>query len=331
MRRCSRCVLPETFPGISFDEEGVCNFCRAFKGREQLEESKEKYRRQFLKLLEERRRKGGFDCLMAYSGGKDSSYTLLVLREQFDLSILALTVDNGFISPAALENIGNVVEGLGVDHILYKPRFDVLRKIFGKAVDSEMYSRKTLERASTICTSCMGLVKFIALRMAVDNSIPFIVYGWSPGQAPIEASIFPNNPSMIRSMQKVLLEPMRGAAGTAVENYFLTEEHLSLKKRFPHNISPLAFLDYEEESMLEKIGELGWRKPEDTDPNSTNCLLNAFGNKIHRERYRFHPYAFELAKLVREGYMERDEAAARLDATEEPAALKRVRARLGLD
>jgi hypothetical protein len=330
MTICSKCVLPETFPGISFDEHGVCNFCRAFKGQGALEVSKEKFRRKFDKLIEEKRKPGGYDCLMAYSGGKDSTYTLAILRERYDLSILALTVDNGFVSPAALENIRRVVEGLGIDHILYKPRFDLMKKLFRRATESCMYSPKTLERASTICTSCMGIVKFITLRMAVEKGITFIAYGWSPGQAPIEASIFKNNPSMIRSMQKVLLEPMRNVVGSAIDNYFLTEEHFAQPERFPYSVSPLAFLNYDEGAIFEKIERIGWHKPDDTDPNSTNCLLNAFANKIHREQFQFHPYAFELAKLVREGYLDRQEAISRLETVEDASVIERVRERLEL-
>lgn len=328
MKRCTNCVLPETFPGIDFDDREICNYCRTFRGVEHLEASKKKYRDKFEKLLKTYRKRGNYDCIMAFSGGKDSTYTLVVLREKYDMSILALTIDNGFVSPGAIKNIHNVVEGLGVDHITYKPRFDLMKKIFKAAESSEMYPRKTLERASTICTSCMGLVKFIALRMAVESNIPFIVYGWSPGQAPIEASIFKNNPSMVRKMQKVLLEPMEEVTGPEIHNYFLTKEHMNSEDAFPYNISPLAFLDYDETDILEKINKLDWTKPDDTDPNSTNCLLNSYANMIHIDRFRFHPYAFELAKLVREGYMERDEALARLETPEKDETVDIVRKRL---
>jgi len=331
MKRCAKCVLPETFPGIDFDEKGICNHCRAFRGIEHLKVSKKKYMDKFEKLLATHRTKGTYDCIMAYSGGKDSTYTLVVLKEKYDMSILALTIDNGFVSPVAIKNIHSVVEGLNIDHIMYKPRFDLMKKIFKAAESSEMYSRKALERASTICTSCMGLVKFIALRMAIEFNIPFIVYGWSPGQAPIEASIFKNNPSMVRSMQKVLLGPMEEAAGPEIHNYFLTEDHMSGEKAFPYNISPLAFIDYDEFDIMKKIDKLGWKKPEDTDPNSTNCLLNAYANKIHRERFGFNPYAFELAKLVREGCLDRNEAIRRLETVEDPRIIETVEKRLSAD
>ena len=330
MKRCIRCVLPDTFPRISINKDGVCNFCKSYKDPKNLNETKKRYLQRFNKLLDKRPRNNTYDCLIAYSGGKDSTYTLFTLKVKYNLSVFALTFDNGFISPGATKNIQNVVDALGIDHITYKPRFDLLKKIFNKAADSEMYSKKTLERASTICTSCMGLVKFVSLRLAIESGIPFIAYGWSPGQVPIEASIFKNNPSMIRSMQKAYLDPMKKLVGPGIENYFLNEDHFSMKDRFPYNVSPLAFLDYNEKEILKQIVSIGWNKPQDTDPNSTNCLLNAFANTIHKKRLKFHPYVFELAKLVREGYMDRNEALKRLDTEENPEIVKQVRTKLEL-
>ena len=83
---------------------------------------------------------------------------------------------------------------MGIDHIIIKPRFDILKRIFCECSDHNIYSLKTIKRASTICTSCMGLVKFSALRMTIEKNIPFIAFGWSPGQAPIASSIMKNNP-----------------------------------------------------------------------------------------------------------------------------------------
>ncbi len=328
MKRCTKCVLPETYPGIKFDDEGVCNFCLSFRGVERLKKSMEKYRGKFDRLLEKKKRKGGYDAIMAFSGGKDSTYTMAVLKREYDMSILALTMDNGFISPQSLENSRNVVEGLGIDHIIYKPRMDLLSQLFLHCATDDIFTEKGLERASSICTTCMGLVKFIALRMAIEMNIPFIAYGWSPGQAPIEASIFPNNATMIRGMQEQLVEPMRKVVGDEIDNYFLTEDHFALSDRFPHNVSPLAFLEYDERDILEKIKSYGWEKPDDTDANSTNCQLNGLGIAVHLERFGYHPYAFELAGLVRGGYLDRDEAVERLEEEIDAAAIKAVRDRL---
>jgi len=330
MRICKSCILPETFPGIRFDEEGVCNFCQDFKGKKNLQESKEKYRKKFEDLLEKHRGRGLYDCLMAYSGGKDSTYTLFVLRKKYHLRILALTFDNGFIPPETFENIRNVAEKLGIDHLLFKPRFDLLKKIFLASIESDPYSEKTLERASTICTSCMGMVKFFSLRTALEKNIPFIVYGWSPGQAPLSSSIFKNNKSMVKTMQKAIFDPLHRIVGEEIKPYFLNQDHFESQREFPYNVSPLAFLEYDEKEIFKNMQDLGWKRPQETDPNSTNCLLNGFANLVHKERFGFHPYSLELANLVRERYLDRQEAIDRINAPEDPNTLNRVRRKLGL-
>ena len=331
MKICSNCVLPETFPGISFDSRGVCNFCQEFKGKEHLEKEKEKYLQKFQELLGRFKNSSSYDALMAYSGGKDSTYTLSLLKEKYDLKILALTFDNGFLSEQAFKNIRQVVENLGVDHIFFKPDFTLLKKIFLTGTREDIFSRKTLDRASTICTSCMGIVKFTTLRLALEKKIPFITYGWSPGQAPISASIFKNNPSMLKGMQNAIKEPLFRIAGEKINPYFLEERHFEQKEDFPYNISPLAFLEYAEEKIFKKIEKLGWNMPVDTDSNSTNCLLNSFANLVHKQRFGFHPYAFELAKLVREGYLERDEALKRLEQAEDQNTVELVKKKLNLN
>ena len=330
MKVCNNCILPETFPGISFDQEGLCNFCQNLKGKENLKEAKERQRKKFDDLLEKYQGKGSYDCLMAYSGGKDSTYTLTLLRKKYDLKILALTFDNGFIPQETFQNIRKVAENLGIDHLLFKPRFDLLKKIFLASIESDLYSKKTLERASTICTSCMGLVKFFSLRTALEKNIPFIAYGWSPGQAPLSSSIFKNNRDMVKTMQNAILDPLRKIVGEEIKPYFLDQHDFEKDCEFPYNISPLAFSEYDEDKIFRNMQDLGWKKPEETDPNSTNCLLNGFANIVHKEKFGFHPYALELANLVRAGYLDRQEALDRINAPEDSDTVDRVRKKLGL-
>ncbi|MBE0616969.1 MAG: hypothetical protein IH608_03435 [Proteobacteria bacterium] len=315
-RRCVRCVLPATFPGISFDAEGVCNHCRSYRGDKANEELKHKYEQKFLGLLAEHRRDATYDVLMAYSGGKDSTYTLDVFVNRYKLRVLALTFDNTFISERSFLNMRQVCDALGADHLIVRPSGSLLRKIFRTAAEKELYSPKTLERASTICTSCIGMVKAIILRTAIEKEIPFVGFGWSPGQAPVNASVMKTNAAMAKATQKTIHEPLRGIAGPAVDPYFVTDEQFASPDKFPWNVHPLAFLDYNEERIIARNRELGWEKPEDTDANSTNCLLNAFANQVHKERYGFHPYAWEIANMVRSGAMSREEGLAKVETPE---------------
>jgi len=330
MKRCKNCVLPETFPGIKFNNEGICNFCLNFKGETDLQTKKHEYRQKFEELKKKYKGKQSYDALMSYSGGKDSTYVLSLLRESYGLNVLAVTFDNGFIPDQTLKNIRMVAEKLGFDHIFFKPRFDFLKKIFVESSIKNIYSAQTLTRASTICTSCISIVKFSSLRIAIEKAIPFVVFGWSPGQIPLKSSIMKNNPQIIKMMQKSVFEPLYKIAGNEIRPYFLEEQHFKDSNSFPYNISPLAFLDYNEENIIKKVSQFGWLAPTEVDAHSTNCLLNSFANIIHKTQHGYHPYVFELAKLVREGYMKRSVALSKLNDPDNQETIKFVKSKLGL-
>lgn len=330
MTRCTRCILPETFPGITFDQDGVCNFCLAFKGQERLNAERERMREKFEQLVSRTRGRATYDALMSYSGGKDSTYTLSLLREKFDLRVLAVTLDNGFLPDQTFTNIRKVCDALWVDHLFVRPRFDVLRRVFAAASERILYPRKTLERASTICTSCIAFVKFGALRLSIEKEIPIICYGWSPGQAPTVSSVFKNNPAMLRTMQHALYAPMHEIVGDDIRPYFLEEKHFADPSKFPHNVSPLAFYEYDEDRILEEITHLGWRRPEGLDANSSNCLLNSYANLVHKRQFGFHPYVWEMANMVRTGQVERTLALERISSNEAIETVVAAEKKLGI-
>jgi hypothetical protein len=105
-----------------------------------------------------------------------------------------------------------------------------------------------------------------------------------------------------------------GKLGTEYGNYFLDNEFLAENEGgIPYLYYPFVNNSYNEEIIIEDIQKMGWRFPENTDGNSSNCLLNSYANQCHMERYGYHPYAFEISNLVREGYMTRNEGAAKLE------------------
>ena len=326
--RCTNCILPSTFPGISFNDQGVCNHCQRYKGKKTTTDQQKKYEGKFLKLLAEKRRNSNYDVIVAYSGGKDSTYTLDLFVNRYKLRVLAATLDNSFISPKALENIATVCGNLGVDNLLLRPNPTMLRRIFSTAAKQELFSLKTLERASSICTSCITFVKGMVLRTALEKNIPFIGWGWSPGQAPIQSSVMKTNPALMKNTQQATFKPLHAVAGDAILPYFVTEEQFAQPEKFPWNIHPLAFLDYNEDNILARNTEIGWEKPEDTDPNSSNCLLNAFANHVHRERYNFHPYVWEIAGMVRQGVMSREEGLEKIEHPEDTKMVEHIKSQL---
>jgi tRNA(Ile)-lysidine synthase TilS/MesJ len=330
---CTRCILPETFPGITFDDQGVCKYCQQEEKKNvHLQEKKDEYRHRLDDLIRDVRDKAPvYDVIMAYSGGKDSSYTLKLLCEHYNLRILAVTLDNHFVSPSAFDNIKKVADYLGVDSMIVRPPWPVIRDMFSLTAKEDVFSRTTLLRASSACTACIGIVKNMILRTALEMSIPLAAFGWSPGQAPIQSAIMKTNPDMAAQAQQVLLKAFPESLRKKMASYYVPPEYFETRRdQFPQNIHPLAFFDYNEKRIIEELKTMGWAEPDDTDTNSSNCLMNAFANQCHIERHGFHPYVWEIANMVRQGIMDREEGMEKIYSGQNMAMVNYAKERLGL-
>ncbi len=331
LKLCTNCILPETFPGVSFNEDGLCRYCEKEKvAQQKLPEKKEQYKKQFDELIANTRDKApSYDVLMAYSGGKDSSYTLKILREQYDLRVLALCFDNNFVSPQAMDNINKVTDTLHVDLIMFKAPWGPMRDMFNLTTEKDIFSPTTLLRASSICTSCIGTVKAIVLKTALEMSIPLVGYGWSPGQAPIQSAIMKTNPDLVKKAQKTLYNSYPEETQKFMNRYFLPDNYYDMyRERFPTNIHPLAFFDYDEQDIVKGLNQLGWFNPKDVDTNSSNCRVNAYGNHVHMKKHGFHPYVWEIANMVRQGVMPREEGLEKIYSNQDDAMVQYAKERL---
>lgn len=114
LKRCTKCLLPETFPFIEYNKEGVCNFCNNHK-KIHLSNSLDDLR----KLVEPYRRKDKKpDCIVPFSGGRDSTYTLHLVKKELGLNPIAFTYDWGMVTDLARRNIARVCGKLGVENII---------------------------------------------------------------------------------------------------------------------------------------------------------------------------------------------------------------------
>lgn len=135
LRRCTCCVLPHTFPFISFDSEGVCNFCREGPPRkvdnlETLEARVAKYRRN----------DGKADCIVALSGGRDSCYGLHFVKRELGLHPIAYTYDWAMVTDEARRNCSRVCAELGVEHVVRSA--DILGKRRNIRLNIEAWLRR---------------------------------------------------------------------------------------------------------------------------------------------------------------------------------------------
>jgi len=114
LRRCTKCLLPETFPFIDYDHKGVCNYCNNYKPQEKVQPIEN------LKALVEpyRRKDGKPDCIVPFSGGRDSTYSLHIIKKELGLNPIAFTYDWGMVTDLARRNIARVCGKLGVENII---------------------------------------------------------------------------------------------------------------------------------------------------------------------------------------------------------------------
>lgn len=113
LRRCTRCILPETMPYISFDAQGVCNYCKHYKPR-----NKPRPIEELLALVEPYRRSQGDECIVPFSGGRDSCYGLHLIVKELRLKPITYTYDWGMVTDLGRRNISRMSAELGVENII---------------------------------------------------------------------------------------------------------------------------------------------------------------------------------------------------------------------
>ena len=123
IRRCTKCILPETMPFINFDEHGVCNYCRHYKIR-----NKPRPVEEIFKLVEGYRRKDGNDCIVPFSGGRDSCYGLHLIVNELKMKPVTYTYDWGMVTDLGRRNISRMSAALGVENIIVAADIDKKRK-----------------------------------------------------------------------------------------------------------------------------------------------------------------------------------------------------------
>jgi len=310
--RCQRCILSAAFPGINFDTSGVCNVCRDVTVLATLDKAIASARDQVSKLFTERHKP--YDAIVCNSGGKDSSYTLALAVRKYGLRVLSFTLDNGFLAPKAFENIQRVTDALGVEQITYRPSIPFFRRVIRATATQTIYREQTLTRISAGCNACISLVNTMALRIALEKEIPFILAGFTLGQIPASAIVFRNHYRFLEDSRRESLRRLTHAVGNEVEYYYtIPDAVLARVTAYPHSVNLLCLETLREDEIVAEVAKLGWQKPEGVDGCSSNCELNTFNNYVHERRFGFSPYELELSVLVRKGLMSREEALRKVD------------------
>jgi hypothetical protein len=169
VKRCARCILPDTLLGIRLDDEGICNYCREYERDfgewHKIEAQRQKEFEDL--LLAAKRLKRPYDCLVPLSGGKDSTYALFLCSKHYKLRCLAVTFDNGYLSNRARINISNAMKATNADHVFYQ---------IGKENATQLYAT-FLRKTGSLCNACMRGISYSIRTTATAFRIPLIVMG----------------------------------------------------------------------------------------------------------------------------------------------------------
>lgn len=298
-RRCQRCAMSEH--GSPLDSAGICALCREHSRNTTVApRTSDADTRELRKILTDHVRTGRrYDALVLFSGGKDSAY--LIRRIQSDvpgLRLLALTVDNTFMSPVARSNATEIIRKLDVDHQMFRQSRRFMQKLFRYCIthlnDQGGYG--------TVDFSDGELLLDTARRIAAEQHIPLILCGYSRYQVQNGLGL-----DHFESPRDRELSDRTHTAGLALRDIFSKEElrtwwHGSEwpSDRVARLLFPLYAWDLEEDFIRREVVRQGLMPAKGVSPIVTNHELIPTLGVVDVHRSGYSSYEIELCRMVRE-------------------------------
>lgn len=182
MKYCIKCTMPDTRPGIKFDNEGVCSACRNYELQKEIDWKKRWT--EFQALCDKYRGCNGpgqYDCAIAVSGGKDSHYQVYIMKEVMKMNPILFSVEDNFpMTEAGIHNLKNISEEFGCPIISYKPNIKA-QKIIMRAM-FEKYGKPTWYIDRYIYTYPLHMaLKFNTMLLVYGENVSY-TYGGNAGE-----------------------------------------------------------------------------------------------------------------------------------------------------
>jgi N-acetyl sugar amidotransferase len=317
MKVCTRCVLTDSFPRLTFDGKGVCSKCREYDQKENTSKVKISEQPKILDNIcaKAKNKHKDFDALIPYSGGKDSSFVLYVAKAKLELNCLAYTFDNGYLSEHAKSNIDKACKKLGVDHIYQSFNPKIMHSLYS------LFVRKT----GYPCSVCMRGMQVGINKTADYYKIPLVITGTSlRTELPLSLEMAEHgNPAHVRSVLK------GEHFGTDCRKML---SHYGMRRRVGHVLFRLTqrkrlityawfnlaeYVDWNYDDILDTIKrELDWTSPEETE--HMDCIISPIQKYIQVRRFpNLSLDRLRFARLIMAGQMSREDALNRLEEQSE--------------
>lgn len=353
IKRCNNCILPENYNGISFNEKGICNYCISFFDRKERkylgEEALRNSIEQFLK--NKRNRNKDYDCMLGFSGGRDSTYLLYYLVKKLNLRVLAYHVDNGFIPEQTKLNVKNAVEILNVKLIIDK--HDYLEKCVRHHILSWIH-KPSLAMIETFCIGC----RYGYMKKPISYTQKELIPIYFSGGARSEKVNYRLNNFKLRPNSEGRFQMFLGASIHMLKNpkvllnrktmiiqlkeyiyFFIRLEKIKRKLGIRNNVLRIEpFYDYikwDEKQVTSVIeNELKWKKNNRTESTwRGDCDIALLKLYLYKKILGYNDKIDGLSYLIRTNQIRRNEALERIKIEENVSddVIKDFFNRLGLN
>lgn len=220
IRHCVQCLTPSSRPRVSFDDAGVCNACRFVEAKQSIDWHAR--HDEFLKLLDQHRGSGQYDCIVPMSGGKDSASIAYKLKHTYGMHPLCVCYGQLLWTDAGRHNMDRVAQSVG----------DILYWRVDQRVSRVLAKRFTIERGHPKQHYDAG-VNAVPLQTAVAFQIPLVFYA-EHGESEYGGRVLDAESTRHRNLTEVLEHQVGDDPGNWVGEG-ITEADLA-PYRYPPNV-----------------------------------------------------------------------------------------------
>lgn len=314
VKRCKICNLPDNYPYISFNEDGVCNYCMTNKGKYDYP-GFEALKRDVDAILSQSDPNRKYDCVVGISGGRDSSYLLYFAKEVLGLNVLAVSIEHDFMTPQAKQNVKTIVGKLGVD--IHYIKNEVLNTS-GRQCVQNWAKKPDIAMCATFCTGCRYGIKKLIPRFVREQGIPLLLTGDTPFELMdyrvdllCEGKASNTKNKVIGYGKRLLKNPSYLSSLKTL--YYQFQDFVSWegakKKSIPVRIQPFFYIEWKKEEVITKIEELGWSYNENFHSTwRSDCYINMLRQFFYKKKLGFNDMDVYYGDLLRNKEIEMPEA-----------------------
>ena len=313
MKKCVKCLLPETHETITFDAQGVCSVCSNFGIKQEVDwESRNKELKRIVADVKSRNAK--YDCVIPFSGGKDSTWSLYYATKILGLRALVVCFDHGFYRQRLLENQNKVLKKLGVDFLTFTPNIKLVKKMM----------LQSLKDKGDFCWHCHTGISAYPLHIAIEKNIPLVLWGESSTEYTNYFRV-----EDFHSIDAITFNRISNLGISAEDMYYRLDEEFELREFDPFSMPdfkvmqekeihtfPLGnYIKWDTKSQVETIiEELEWSgdEVEGVPPNYSfekiECMMQGMRDYLKYVKRGYARTTHLTSIAIRKGELDRAEA-----------------------